>query len=131
MATTTTSISINSPDISGDVIAINKQTQLRKAGVSTGLDQTTGVGKKITTSTAQYTLYPQADYTDNNAHKVYIRVASNNVTEYVTLTVGTQSVGRLYGNDFVFMPWDGTADLKITPSVSTSLAIEHFLAFEV
>ena len=60
MATTTASLSINSPDISGDVIAISKTTQLKKAGVSTGLDQTTGVGKKITTATTQYTLFPQA-----------------------------------------------------------------------
>lgn len=131
MATTTASLSINSPDISGDVIAISKNTQLKKAGVSTGLDQTTGVGKKITTATTQYTLFAQADYTNDKAHKVYIRVASNNVTEYVTLTVGSQSVGRVYGGDFVFMPWDGSSDIKLTPSVSTSLAVEYFLAFEV
>ena len=131
MATTTASLSINSPDISGDVIAISKTTQLKKAGVSTGLDQTTGVGKKITTATTQYTLFAQGDYTDDKAHKIYIRVASNNVTEYVTLTIGSQSVGRIYGGDFAFLPWDGTADVKLTPSVSTSLAVEYFLAFEV
>lgn len=130
MATTTTSISINSPDISGDVIAISKTTQLKKAGVSTGLDQTTGVGKKITQATAQYTLFSASDYTDAKAHKVYIRVNSNNVTEYVSLTIGAQAIGRVYGGDFVFMPWDGTADIKLTPSVSTSLAVEYFLAFE-
>jgi len=130
MATTTTTISINSPDISGDVLAISKTTQLKKAGVATGLDQTTGVGKKITQSTTQYTLFTAADYVDDKAHKVYIRVNSNNVTEYVTLTVGTQVLGRLYGGDFVFMPWAGTSDIKLTPSVSTSLAVEYFLAFE-
>lgn len=130
MATTTTTISINSPDISGDVLAISKTTQLKKAGVATGLDQTTGVGKKITQATAQYTLFSASDYADSKAHKVYIRVNSNNVTEFVTLTIGAQAIGRLYGNDFVFMPWDGTADIKLTPSVSTSLAVEYFLAFE-
>lgn len=131
MATTTASLSINSPDISGDVIAISKTTQLKKAGVSTGLDQTTGVGKKITTATTQYTLFTASEYTDNKAHKIYIRVASNNVTEYVTLTIGSQSLGRIYGGDFAFLPWDGTGDIKLTPSVSTSLAVEYFLAFEV
>jgi len=130
MATTTTSISINSPDISGDVIAISKTTQLKKAGVSTGLDQTTGVGKKITQATTQYTLFSAADYTDDKAHKLYIRVNSNNVTEYVTLTIGTQEIGRLYGGDFTILPWSGTSDVKLTPSVSTSLAVEYFLAFE-
>ena len=130
MATTTTSITISSPDISGDVIAISKQTQLKKAGVSTGLDQTSGVGKKITQSTAQYTLFAASDYADNKALKLYLRVASSNVTEFVTLALGSQSVGRLYGGDFTFIPWDGTADIKITPSVSTTLAVEYFLAFE-
>jgi hypothetical protein len=130
MATTTTSITISSPDISGDVIAISKQTQLKKAGVSTGLDQTTGVGKKITQDTAQYTLFAASDYSDNKAIKLYLRVASSNVTEFVTLTLGSQSVGRLYGGDFTLMPWDGTADIKVTPSVSTTLAVEYFLAFE-
>ena len=130
MATTTTTISINSPDISGDVLAISKTTQLKKAGVATGLDQTTGVGKKITQATAQYTLFTANNYVDDKAHKVYIRVNSNNVTEYVTLTIGSQSVGNLYGGDFVFMPWDGTTDIKLTPSVSTALAVEYFLAFE-
>tara|TARA_R100001224_G_scaffold113576_1_gene99499 strand:- start:141 stop:536 length:396 start_codon:yes stop_codon:yes gene_type:complete len=130
MATTTTSITISSPDISGDVIAISKQTQLKKAGVSTGLDQTSGVGKKITQSTSQYTLFAASDYADNKALKLYLRVASSNVTEFVTLALGSQSVGRLYGGDFTFIPWDGTADIKITPSVSTTLAVEYFLAFE-
>lgn len=130
MATTTTSITISSPDISGDVIAISKQTQLKKAGVSTGLDQTSGVGKKITQSTSQYTLFAASDYSDNKAIKLYLRVASSNVTEFVTLTLGSQSVGRLYGGDFTLIPWDGTADIKITPSVSTTLAVEYFLAFE-
>ena len=116
MATTTTSITISSPDISGDVIAISKQTQLKKAGVSTGLDQ--------------YTLFAASDYSDNKAIKLYLRVASSNVTEFVTLTLGSQSVGRLYGGDFTLIPWDGTADIKITPSVSTTLAVEYFLAFE-
>jgi len=131
MATTTTSISINSPDLTGDVIAINKVTTLSKAGVSTGLDQTTGVGRKVTTATAQYTLVTASEYGDNKAHKLYIRIPSNNVTEFATITIGSQSVGRLYGGDFLFMPYDGTADVKITPSVSTSFAVEHFLIFEV
>jgi hypothetical protein len=130
MATTTTSISINSPDISGDVIAINKTTQLKKAGVSTGLDQTTGVGKKITQSTSQYTLFTASNYVDGLAHKVYIRVNSSNVTEYVSVTIGAQAIGKLYGGDFLFIPWDGTADIKLTPSVTTTLAVEYFLAFQ-
>lgn len=131
MATTTAQIQISSPDLTGDTINISKQTTVNKAGLSTGLDQTSGIGKKITTSTSQYTLFKQTDYTDDKAHKVYLRVPSTNATEYATVTIGSQEVGRLYGGDFMFFPWAGTDDLRITPSVSTAFALEYFLIFEV
>ena len=131
MATTTAQIQISSPDLTGDTINISKQTTVNKAGLSTGLDQTSGIGKKITTSTSQYTLFKQTDYTDDKAHKVYLRVPSTNATEYATVTIGSQEVGRLYGGDFMFFPWAGTDDLRITPSVSTAFALEYLLMFEV
>lgn len=131
MATTTAQIQLSSPDLTGDTINISKQTSLNKAGLSTGLDQTSGIGKKITTASSQYTLFAQADYTDSKAHKIYLRVPSTNATEYATVTIGSQEVGRLYGGDFMFFPWSGTDDLKITPSVSTAFALEYFLIFEV
>ncbi len=130
MATTTATITLNSPDLTGDVLALNQTTTLRKAGVSTGLDQTTGVGRKTTTATAQYTLLTASEYTDDKAHKIYLRVVSSNATEFATLTVASQAVGRMYGGDWAFIPWDGTSDIKITPSVSTEFSIEYALIFE-
>jgi len=130
MATTTASLTLSSPDLTGDVLAPNTTATLSKAGVSTGLDQTTGVGRTLTTSSSQYTLLAAASYSDDKAHKVYIRVVSTNATEYALLTVGTQAVGRLYGGDWTLIPWDGTADIKITPSVATSFIVEHMLIFE-
>lgn len=130
MATTTANLRIDSSDLTGDVLALNQSATLKKAGVSTGLDQTTGVGRKTTTSTSQYTLFAASDYTDAKAHKLYIRVVSANATEYVEVHSATNEIGRLYGGDFLFMPWKATNDIKITPSVSTELSIEYLLIYE-
>ena len=126
MATTTATLQLQSSDLTGDVLSLNQSSTLRKAGVSTGLDQTTGVGRKTTTATSQYTLFAAADYSDDKAHKVYIRVVSSNAT----VAFGGVSIGRLYGGDFLFAPFNGTDDIKITPSVSTELTVEYFLIFE-
>lgn len=130
MATTTANIQINSSDLTGDVLSLNQTTTLRKAGVSTGLDQTTGVGRKTTTSSSEYTLFANADYTNDKAHKVYIRLVSSNATEFATVKLAGTAIGRLYGGDWMFFPWDGTSDLKITPSVSTEFTVEYALIFE-
>jgi len=130
MATTNATLQIQSSDLTGDVLSLNQTATLRKAGVSTGLDQTTGVGRKTTTSTTQYTLFSASEYSDSKAHKMYIRVVSANATEYCQIHAGITNLGRLYGGDFLFMPWEGTNDIKITPSVATELSIEYILIFE-
>ena len=95
MATTTATLTLSSPDLTGDVLSLNQTTTLRKAGLSTGLDQTTGVGRKTTTASSVYTLFTASEYTADKAHKVYIRVVSANSTEYATLTVNSQEIGGL------------------------------------
>ena len=130
MATTNAQIRINSSDLTGDVLALDQQTSLKKAGVSTGLDQTTGVGRKTTTSTSEYVLCDADDYTAARAHKLYIRVVSANATEYATLNLGSTAMGRLYGGDWCFIPWQAQSDIKITPSVATEFSIEYLLIFE-
>lgn len=130
MATTTATIQIQSNDLTGDALNLSHTSTLTKAGFSTGLDQTTGVGRKTTTATTQYTLFAGGDFDNNKGHKVYLRNVSTNVTEYLTVFIGTTEVGRLYGGDFLFIPFTGNSDLKITPSVSTALTLEHFLIHE-
>lgn len=130
MATTTATISLSSPDLTGDVLSLSTTATLTKAGFSTGLDQTTGVGRKTTTATTQYTIVEAADYVADKGHKLFLRNVSTNVTEYLTVHIGNQEVGRLYGGDFLFMPFQGGADINITPSVSTSITLEHFLIHE-
>ena len=43
MATTTATLNLTSPDISGDPLNLSKTATLTKAGSNTGLDQFTGI----------------------------------------------------------------------------------------
>ena len=133
MATTPATLTLSSADLTGDALSLSSTATLTKAGTLTGLDQTSGVGRKTTTATSQYTLFDGTDYSAAKAHKVYIKNTSTVATEYVTLTVNAEEVGRLYSGDWAFFPWSAHAadnDIKLTPSVSTALTVEYALIFE-
>ena len=130
MATTTATITLSSGDLTGDALALSTTATLTKAGTLTGLDQTTGVGRKTTSSSSQYTLVDKADYTDDRAHKVYIKNTSTVATENAIVTIESQLLGRLYAGDWCLLPFNGNQDIKITPSVSTAFTIEFAVIYE-
>ena len=118
MATTTATITLSSADLTGDALSLSTTATLTKAGTLTGLDQTTGVGRKTTTSNSQYTLVDKADYSDDKAHKVYIKNTSTVATENAIITIESPpQLGRLYAGDWALLPFNGDQDIKITPSV--------------
>jgi hypothetical protein len=135
MATTNATITLSSADLTNDVLALTQTTQLNKAGTSTGLNQTTGLGRKFTSTTGQYTLVSSANFTDDKAHKVYLKNTSSTVAEYFTIEVNTQQLGHLYAGDWAFFPWaSGTsgataADIKISPS-AINMTLEYMVIFE-
>ena len=127
------SLSISSPNLTNDSLSLTSTTQFKKAGTSVALDQTSGVGRKTTTSVNVYTLFDGADYTVNKAHKVYIRNTSAIDAEFVKVTMNSEDIGRLYAGDFLLMPYAASADtndIKITPSVSSTLTIEYAIFSE-
>ena len=129
MATTTASITISSGDLTGDALSLSTSTQLKKAGVSTGLDQTTGVARKILTTTGVVTLLTASEYTSNKAHKVFVRNISSSASESITVTVGSQDIGKIFGGDFIFIPWEGSADLKVAANTA-NMVVEFLLIYE-
>ena len=130
MATTTATITLSSADLTGDALSLSTTATLTKAGTLTGLDQTTGVGRKTTTSSSQYTLVDKADYSDDKAHKVYIKNTSTVATENAAITVESQLLGRLYAGAWCLLPYNGDQDIKITPSVATAFTIEFLVIYE-
>ena len=73
MATTTATITLSSSDLLSDELSLATTCTLTSAGNSTGLTGTNGLARKTTTSASQYTLFAAADYTDDKAHKVYLK----------------------------------------------------------
>ena len=130
MATTSASLSLNSPDITADVLSLSSATQFKKAGTNTGVDQTTGAARSLYASAQTDTvLFAAADYTNDKAHKIYIKNPSTNAAEFVSLKAGSQEIGRLYAGDFALIPWQGTYDFKFSTS-AINMKIEHILFHE-
>ena len=158
MATTNASVTINS-DISSYPITISKTMTMTKAGSTAGLELFTGLAKRTFTSTNHVDLLTagsgiSADVTANKAAKLYIKNIGTDSTQYFDIGLGKSSgggtmegfdqassterfcpIGRLYGGDFLIIPWDaettnGYGDVTIKPSVATTMSVEYAVFFE-
>ena len=136
MATTTASLTITSSDLVGDALSLSTTNTLNKAGTTTGLDQTTGVASVDLTATTQIDLFNPVRTAAADAGKtnwVYICNKSTDETEYVTIKIANQTIGKLYAQDFLWMPWNRSArfvDLSLTPSVATGMTIDYGMYYE-
>ena len=132
MATTNATITINSSDLTGDALSLSTTTTLYKAGQTVGLENTSGVGRTKVASTSQATLYDGASYA-NGSHKVYLANKSTDATEYFTIEMNSEQIGKLYAGDWMFIPWEANADtndLKYAASVATGMVLEHMIISE-
>ena len=132
MATTTATITINSSDLTGDPLALSTTATLYKAGQTVGLENTSGVGRTKSVAGSAVTLYDGDAYA-NGSHKVYLANKSTDATEYFTITINAEQVGKLYAGDWMFFPWEAaadTSDIKYQPSVTTGMVLEHMIIFE-
>ena len=132
MPTTTATFTLNSGDLTSNSLSLRASTNLHQAGGRTGLTDTSGVARKTTASSAQYTLLYADDYTADKAHKVYIRNTSEVATEYFTITIDDEVIGRLYAGDFAFFPWsasDGTKEV-VTLTFTGTWSTSDSLAFD-
>ena len=131
MATTTATIILASTDLLSDELALTTSATLTGADNSTGITNTSGLSRKtVSGGHAQYTLFDGSAYTADKAHKLYLKNISTTAPEFFLITVNSEDIGRLYAGDWAFFPWnnhDGAADIKITPSVSTSITLEYML----
>ena len=133
MATTTAQLTLSSSDLTSDALSLTTTATLYDTGTTTGISQTTGIGRKTTTATDAVTLFdgtPATTYGQNKAHKVYLKNCSTTRSEYITVTINGEEMGRLYAGDWMFMPWsahDDNNDIVYTPSVGTSLTVEYMM----
>ena len=130
MATTNATISISS-DIAENNVSVSNTSTLYTAGTTTGLNTMTSV-TKVLASTNQVDLITTGSVSTTHAY-VYINNPSTDHTEFFNITIGnagggsatdTEEIGRLYGGDWMWFPWDVDDDICITPSVATNMTVE-------
>jgi len=136
MATTAT-LTLASTDIAGDPVNVSKVATLTKAGSTNDLDQSTGLNRVHLRSTSNKVLLAANAEGDNLAAKVYIINKSDDASLYVTVTINAQTIGKLYGGDFLFIPWSQTdtdADIEVAATNWTSstgdIPVEYALFHE-
>tara|TARA_R100001129_G_C5242873_1_gene226031 strand:- start:369 stop:788 length:420 start_codon:yes stop_codon:yes gene_type:complete len=137
MATINASVTLTTDIISG--VSITKNMAMTKAGTTTGLDNTSGLSAKTVQSTTAFKLFDNADATTGKASKVYIRNTGSSSTDYFYIGFGEdldaatiETIGKLYGNDWMLIPWDAVAatshDIYAKASTADAMTLE-FMAF--
>ena len=119
MATTTATITLSSSDLLSDELSLSTTATLTKAGSSTGMEGTSGLGRTNFTvgGSSPFTgkvIYRANDATGDGANKVYLKNLSTTATEYFTVYIDQEQMGRLYAGDWCFFPWsavDGTEEV--------------------
>lgn len=136
MATTAT-LTLASADIAGDPVSVSKTATLTKAGSANDLDQSSGLSRVHLRSTTNKVLLAANAEGDNLAAKVYIINKSTDASLYLTVTINAQTIGKLYGGDFMFIPWsqtDTSASIEIAATNWTSstgdIPVEYALFHE-
>jgi uncharacterized NAD-dependent epimerase/dehydratase family protein len=149
MATTTATITIASSDISDNSISVSKTATLLKAGISTGLDQTSGLRRRTLASQASVALidldhYQAQTLTENKAAKVYIKNTGTSTARSVRVDIVSTGgvsteIGNLYGGDWMFFPysavWTSAAhannqDIMVRPSSADAVTLEYIIIYE-
>ena len=143
MATTNATITLSSADIADNSLSISNTSTLTTAGTDTGITKTTGLTRVTTSATSNVVLLDSsatggvqvaANATDIDRGKVFIQNLNDrgDGTKYVTVLLTAVEIGRLYGGDWMFIPWDGGDgnDLEITPSSTTDTTLEYILFYQ-
>jgi len=128
MATTTATINIASADLTDNALNVTNTATLNKRGNLEGLDTIISATKTFT-STSAVDLVAVTGFTATAANKVYIANTGTSESDYFVIGIESEEIGRLYGGDWMFIPWsaDTDDDITITPSVATAMTAEYMV----
>ena len=122
MATTTAAVTLSSDLLSGSLSVTGTSTLMKAGTTADGLNQMRMGRNEIPTGTSFDLLDATAAGIDK-ANKVYISNESADTSYYVIIIIDAKVIGRLYGGDWMFLPWnmsDATHDLELTSYVGTN-----------
>jgi len=154
MATINATISVSSADITSSPLSISNTMTMTKAGTTTGLEFTSGlVRRKLTATTAIDLVTVGAQMygtpTASVANKIYIKNTGSSSVDYIDIAIGDKdadageellatggnskiTLGKLFGGDWMLIPFEGSAnnDIIVVPSTAEATTIEWMLFFE-
>ena len=154
MATINATISVSSADLTSSTLAISNTMTMTKAGTTTGLEFTSGlVRRKLTATTAIDLVTVGAQMygtpTASVANKIYIKNTGSSSVDYIDVAIGDKdadageellatggnskiTLGKLFGGDWMLIPFEGSAnnDIIVVPSTAEATTIEWMLFFE-
>jgi hypothetical protein len=124
MATTIATITLASSDLTSNSLSLSSTSALSTAGTATGLAKTTGFARTNFTNDPiqSKVIYRANDATGNGANKVYLKNLSTTASEYFTVYIDQEEMGRLYAGDWAFFPWsavDGTEETFVVTIANT------------
>ena len=138
MATINATISVNS-DIMSYPININTSMAMNKFQSCHGLEETGGMNVKKFNATTAVVIIDDTEGTAGKASKVYIRNTGSSKTNFFYVTLGnadsaaaeattTETIGKLYGGDWMLVPWIATAGTThsfiVAPSTTEEMTLE-------
>jgi hypothetical protein len=144
MATINATITLSSSDMADSNFSISNTATLTNAGTDTGMTKTTGLSRLELSAITKIVLFGAGGSTDStpgtgtglaiNKGKFYIKNLNDrgDGTKFVKLMMDDFEIGRLYGGDWAFYPWDGGSgsDLEVKPSSTTDTTLEYIMFYE-
>jgi hypothetical protein len=158
MATINATLNISSADLTSSPITLSKTMTMTKHVASTrvgdGLEFTSGLVRRKLTATTLIDLVTVGAQmygtpTASVANKLYVKNTGSSSTDYIDVAIGDSetdsgeellatggnskiTLGRLYGGDWMLIPFEGTSnnDIMVAPSTAEPTTIEWMLFFE-
>ena len=152
MATINATLSVSSDITTG--LTLSKSMTMTKAGTSNGLEFTSGLVRRKLTATTLIDLVTVGAQmygtpTASKANKLYIKNTGSSTTDYIDVAIGDSetdsgeellatggnskiTLGRLYGGEWMLIPFEGSSnnDIIVAPSTAEATTIEWMLFFE-
>lgn len=156
MATTTAIITIESTDLTSSALSLSNTMILTNAGDEVGILKTSGLVRTRLAAANQVDLIASGagqnygTVTPDASAKIYIKNTSASTSQAVRIGIGNASttsattaqtsnattyweLGRLYGGEWMLIPWaatDNTNDITVFPTTSAEVYIEWMVFFE-
>jgi|TARA_R110000824_G_scaffold224702_1_gene412392 hypothetical protein len=135
MATITANITLNT-DITS--YSVNESMVMKKLGSTVGLENATGIATKKFQATSAVAVIEQDEITDSKASKVYMRNTGSSKENFFHVAINasaaadttTETIGRLYGGDWMLVPYEGAINLTVAPNTASDMTLEYGVFYE-